>query len=116
MIYSGVSSIKDITQDVNSNLLWGTDILTTNTYLTSVLGSYATTAALSNYSTTIAMTTLLNGKVDDSQVFTNVPSGAVFTDTLYSHPSQHSISMITGLQTELNGKISTTHESNKIGS
>ena len=58
----------------------------------------------------------LDGKVDDSQVLTNVPLNAVFTDTLYSHPSQHSISMITGLQTSLNGKISTTHESNKIGS
>ena len=28
--------------------------------------------------------TALNGKVDDSQVLTNVPSGAVFTDTTYS--------------------------------
>lgn len=31
--------------------------------------------------------TALDGKVDDSQVLTNVPSGAVFTDTLYTHPS-----------------------------
>jgi hypothetical protein len=29
----------------------------------------------------------LNGKVDDSQVLTNVPSNAVFTDTIYTHPS-----------------------------
>jgi len=43
-------------------------------------------------------------------------SGAIFTDTVYTHPSQHPIAMITGLQTALNGKISTTHESNKIGS
>ena len=47
----------------------------------------------------------LSQKVETSQVLTNVPANAVFTDTLYTHPSQHSISMITGLQTELN-KIS----------
>jgi len=31
--------------------------------------------------------TALDGKVDDSQVLTNVPSGAVFTDTVYTHPT-----------------------------
>ena len=30
--------------------------------------------------------TALDGKVDDSQVLTNVPSGAVFTDTVYTLP------------------------------
>jgi hypothetical protein len=40
-----------------------------------------------------------------SYVQTAVPANAVFTDTLYTHPTSHSISMITGLQTELN-KIS----------
>ena len=51
--------------------------------------------------------TALDGKVDDSQVLTNVPSGAVFTDTntVYTHPSAHSISFITGLQTALDGKV-----------
>ena len=29
----------------------------------------------------------LDGKVDDSQVLTNVPAGAKFTDTIYTHPS-----------------------------
>jgi hypothetical protein len=38
-----------------------------------------------NFATT--MTNALAGKVDDSQVLTNVPAGAVFTDTLYTHPS-----------------------------
>jgi uncharacterized protein (DUF2344 family) len=38
-----------------------------------------------NFATT--MTNALAGKVDDSQVLTNVPSGAVFTDTVYTHPS-----------------------------
>ena len=51
--------------------------------------------------------TALDGKVDDSQVLTNVPSGALFTDTntVYSHPSAHAISFITGLQTALDGKV-----------
>lgn len=39
--------------------------------------------------------TALNNKVDDSQVLTNVPSGAKFTDTVYTHPSTHPASMIT---------------------
>jgi hypothetical protein len=106
--------------------------------------------------------TALNGKVDNSQVLTNVPSGAVFTDTntdttysagsgmslngtqfvnaspdrvvsisgsgatsvsgsypnftisstdtntVYSHPSSHSMSMITGLTSALAGKLSTS--------
>jgi hypothetical protein len=46
----------------------------------------------------------LDGKVDDSQVLTNVPAGAVFTDTVYTHPTAHPISMIDGLQTVLDGK------------
>ena len=33
---------------------------------------------------TTGLQTALDGKVDDSQVLTNVPSGAVFTDTTYS--------------------------------
>ena len=72
LIYGSLSTIKDITQDSASNLLWGTDILTTNTYLTNVLSSYATTASvnssLSNYTIANSMNTLLNAKVDDSQV------------------------------------------------
>lgn len=31
--------------------------------------------------------TSLNNKVDKSQVLTNVPSGAKFTDTIYTHPT-----------------------------
>ena len=51
--------------------------------------------------------TALDGKVDDSQVLTNVPSGALFTDTntVYTHPSAHGISFITGLQAALDGKV-----------
>ena len=42
--------------------------------------------------------------MDDSQVLTNVPANAVFTDTVYTHPSSHPISMITGLQAALDAK------------
>jgi len=51
--------------------------------------------------------TALDAKVDDSQVLTNVPSGALFTDTntVYTHPANHAISVVTGLQTALDGKV-----------
>jgi hypothetical protein len=39
--------------------------------------------------------TALDGKVDDSQVLTNVPVGALFTDTIYTHPINHPPSIIT---------------------
>ena len=47
----------------------------------------------------------LDAKVDDSQVLTDVPAGALFTDTVYTHPAAHAISFITGLQAALNGKV-----------
>lgn len=50
--------------------------------------------------------TALDNKVDDSQVLTNVPVGAVFTDTVYTHPATHSISEVDGLQLTLDGKLS----------
>ncbi len=40
-----------------------------------------------NYITSNAVHEGLTGKADDSQVLTDVPSDAVFTDTVYSHPS-----------------------------
>ena len=43
----------------------------------------------------------VNGKT----VETNVPSGAVFTDTIYTHPATHTIAEVNGLQTALNGKV-----------
>lgn len=48
--------------------------------------------------------TALNGKVDDGQVLTNVPAGAVFTDTVYSKPINEPISYISGLQSALDDK------------
>lgn len=42
-----------------------------------------------------ATQTALDSKVDDAQVLTNVPLGAVFTDTVYTHPVNHPPSIIT---------------------
>ena len=39
--------------------------------------------------------TALDNKVDDSQVLTNVPANAKFTDTVYTHPDNHPASIIT---------------------
>ena len=41
-----------------------------------------------------AVKSALDGKVDKSQVLTNVPVGAKFTDTVYTHPETHPSSMI----------------------
>jgi len=51
----------------------------------------------------------LDAKVDDSQVLTNVPSGALFTDTAYTHPANHAISVVTGLQSALDGKTTESY-------
>ena len=69
---------------------------------------------LNNYTTTSALTTLLNAKVDDSQVLTNVPANALFTDTVYTHPATHAIAEISGLQTALNAKQATLTASTGI--
>ena len=47
-------------------------------------GSYAAAVHGHAISDVTGLQTALDGKVDDSQVLTNVPSGAVFTDTTYS--------------------------------
>jgi hypothetical protein len=44
---------------------------------------------------TTSLQTTLDGKVNTSQVLTNVPSGAVFTDTVYTHPASHAATVIT---------------------
>ena len=41
----------------------------------------------------------LDTKVDNSRVLTDVPEGALFTDTIYVHPETHPASMIEGLAT-----------------
>ena len=62
-------TVRNLASSLTGALVWnGNQLVTVND-----LESYATTAAL---------TTPLNAKVDDSQVLTNVPAGAVSTDTV----------------------------------
>jgi len=46
----------------------------------------------------------LDGKPDNTQLLTDVPTGAIFTDTVYSKPSSEPISYVSGLQGALDGK------------
>ncbi len=46
-----------------------------------------------------------NKKYIDDKVKTDVPVGAKFTDTVYTHPDTHSISEVDGLQAALNDKV-----------
>ena len=57
-----------------------------------------------------ATQTALNGKVDDGQVLTNVPLGAVFTDTdtVYSHPATHTLSQISDAGTSASKDVAIT--------
>ena len=102
--------------DTNTTYSVGDGGLTTNDFTAAdhtKLNSIATDANDYNHPTNhaISVTTglqaALDGKVDDSQVLTNVPSGAVFTDTntVYTHPANHAISVTTGLQAALDGKV-----------
>ena len=54
-----------------------------------------------------AQQTALNGKADDSQVLTNVPTGALFTDTIYTHPTTHPPAIIVQ---DANNRFSTDTE------
>ena len=60
--------------------------------------------------TAVALNTAKVTNVVHPLVEAAVPSNAVFTDTdtVYTHPANHAISVITGLQTALDGKLSTT--------
>ena len=51
--------------------------------------------------------TALDDKVDDSQVQTNVPAGAVFTDTVYTHPTTDGSLHVPATGTTNDGKVLT---------
>ena len=51
--------------------------------------------------------TSLDGKIDNAQVLTDVPTGAVFTDTTYTHPATHPASMLTGALPAIDGSALT---------
>lgn len=57
--------------------------------------------------------TALDGKVDDSQVLTDVPAGAVFTDTVYTHPASHTASQISDFDAEVSNNTSVVANTNK---
>lgn len=59
------------------------------------------------YYTEAETNALLSGKVDNSRVLTDVPTGAVFTDTVYDDTAI--LSTISGLQTDVAGKASEVH-------
>jgi hypothetical protein len=51
--------------------------------------------------------TQLDTKVDNTRVLTDVPAGALFTDTVYTKPVSEPISYITNLQLTLDNKVDT---------
>ena len=55
----------------------------------------------------------VKNKADKTQVLTNVPVGAKFTDTIYAHPSSHSADMIVDGTTN---KTYTATEKTKLSS
>lgn len=55
--------------------------------------------------------TALDSKVDDSQVLTNVPAGALFTDTVYTHPTGDGNFHVPATGTGNNGKFLTAGSS-----
>ena len=64
----------------------GRDVATDGTKLDGIQAGATNYVHPSNHAISVitGLQTALDGKVDDSQVLTNVPSGAVFTDTVYS--------------------------------
>jgi hypothetical protein len=68
----GNGIVRDLTSSVAGDLTWGTELVTTNPYLSVVLQAYATTAyvtnTLSSYATSATLTTQLALKANDSDV------------------------------------------------
>lgn len=95
---TGINGINLVTFKVD-----GVSVTATAAELNILDGLTATTTEL-NYvgGVTSGIQSQLNGKVDDSQVLTDVPANAVFTDTIYTKPASEPISYISGLQTALN--------------
>ena len=87
--HSNLSVLEQITQTLfdawNAASTW----ITTNganvlAHLANKQNSLATDGTGAKYPTVDAVNAGLDSKVDDAQVLTNVPAGAVFTDTIYN--------------------------------
>ena len=87
----------------------GRDVSVDGTKLDGIAASANNYSHPSNHAISVVtgLQSALDAKVDDSQVLTNVPSGALFTDTntVYTHPTNHAISVISGLQAALDAKL-----------
>jgi hypothetical protein len=77
--------------------------------LPNITGAVTPTHTELNYvdGVTSAIQTQIDGKVDDAQVLTNVPSGALFTDTTYSHPTGDGNLHVPATSTTNNAKVLT---------
>ena len=95
--------VRLLNTNVAGDLIWNTQEMATTAAMNGLLGAYTNTAALNTllgtYATMVALNNAISTKANSSQVLTDVPINALFTDTLYVHPSQHQIATITGLQT-----------------
>jgi len=97
-----MSSLLDDTKLTDADIAaMGYIKVDTQVTVNDTLTSTSTTEALSAKQGKV----LQDNKVDNSRVLTDVPSGAVFTDTVYSHPATHTISEVAGLQAELDNKV-----------
>jgi len=78
--------------------------------------SLANESQITTLNTAVALNTAKVSNVDHPLVETAVPTGALFTDTdtVYSHPAEHAISVITGLQTALDGKTTESYVNTQV--
>jgi hypothetical protein len=76
----------------------------------------AATSVTGSQATAITANTAKVSNVDHPLVETAVPVGALFTDTdtVYTHPTNHAISVITGLQTALDAKTTESYVDTEI--
>jgi hypothetical protein len=81
----------------------GRDLVTDGTKLDGIADSANNYSHPANHAISVitGLQSALDGKVANSRVLTDVPAGAVFTDTTYSHPATHTIAEVSGLQAEL---------------
>jgi len=84
--------------DVNMSAFLDDTTVTVNNTLTSTSTTEALSAAQGKaLNTRVLLNDAKVSNVDHPLVETAVPVGALFTDTIYTHPSEHTISEVTGL-------------------